>query len=83
LTGRTFDQEGLPIAGVQVIYHERNSSNTVSATDHLCEFHSRGLPSHKIMISLTKKGYKCATGIIQPAAPEIEVTLPPQPAAQD
>jgi Carboxypeptidase regulatory-like domain len=84
LTGRILDQDGEPIAGVQINYNDRKSPSLVTiATDRLGVFHMGGLPTDRFMIDMSKKGYNGATAIVPPEALEIEVTLPRKSVASE
>ena len=55
LTGRVFDQHGLPIAAVQVAC---NREKVVSgATDRMGVFRLKGLPGGPFSLSVSKAGY--------------------------
>jgi hypothetical protein len=78
--GCIFDQDGSPIAGVQVSYHGGAQSMTM-ATDRVGVFRERGVPSEKLLLlmGVGEKGYRPASALIPPEAWEVEITLPKQP----
>jgi RNA polymerase sigma-70 factor (ECF subfamily) len=77
-TGRIFDQDGSPIAGVQVTYNHDGRTMTY-ATDRLGVFRAKGLLPEKLLIRVSKKGYRPASALIPPAAWEVDITLPQLP----
>ena len=77
LTGRIFDQHGLPIAAVRVAY---NMEKLVSgATDRMGLFRLKGLPPGPFMLTVGKNGYTPGWATIRPEAQEVELTLPSRP----
>jgi hypothetical protein len=77
LTGRIFDQHGLPIAGVRVAY---NMEKLVSgATDRIGLFRLKGLPPGPFMLTVGKDGYTPGWATIPSEALEVELTLPSYP----
>jgi hypothetical protein len=77
LTGRIFDQHGLPVAGVRVSY---NMEKLISgATDRMGLFRLKGLPPGLFMLAVGKNGYAPGWATIPPEAQEVELTLPSLP----
>ena len=77
LTGRFFDQHGLPVTGARVSY---NMEKLVSgATDRMGLFRLKGLPSGQFMLVVDKNGYIPGWATIPPEAQEVELTLPSRP----
>jgi len=78
LTGRIFDTDGSPIAGIRVSY---NAEKFVSATtDRMGLFRLKGLPPGDLELELQKDGYGSGQTAIPPDAWEVDLTLPRQPA---
>jgi RNA polymerase sigma factor (sigma-70 family) len=77
LTGRVFDQHGLPIAGVRVSYNREKLVQ--GATDRMGWFRLRGLPVRSFELAVVKNGYTPGSATIPADAHEIELTLPTPP----
>jgi RNA polymerase sigma factor (sigma-70 family) len=77
LTGRIFDQHGLPVTGARVSY---NMEKFVSgATDRLGLFRLKGLPPGPFALVVDKSGYTVGWATIPPEAQKVELTLPSRP----
>jgi RNA polymerase sigma factor (sigma-70 family) len=77
LTGRVFDQHGLPIAAARVTY---NMEKLVSgATDRMGLFRLKGLPPGPFSLAVDKNGYTPGWATIPLEAQEVELTLPSRP----
>ena len=74
LSGRIFDSNGSPIAGVRVHYNARKPVS--GATDRLGVFRLKGLPPGQFRLHMDKDDYGSGWSIIPPDAWEVDVTLP-------
>jgi Carboxypeptidase regulatory-like domain len=77
LTGRVFDQHGLPIAGVRRTY--KMEKFVSGATDRLGLFRLKGLPPGPFALVVDKSGYTDGWATIPTEAQEVELTLPSRP----
>jgi RNA polymerase sigma factor (sigma-70 family) len=81
LTGRVFDQHGLPIAAARVTY---NRETLVSgATDRMGLFRLKGLPPGPFVLAVDKNGYTPGWATIPSEALEVELTLPSYPDSKE
>jgi RNA polymerase sigma factor (sigma-70 family) len=85
LSGRIFDPEGLPIAGVRVTYSGplREKFSGVAATDRLGLFRLKGLPKDQFRLHIIKDDYGFGRATIPPEAREVDLTLPSQAVAPE
>ena len=83
LSGRIFDPEGLPIAGVRVYYNAPPKFVGTAATDRLGLFRLKGLPEGQFRLSVDKDDYGFGRATIPPDAWEVDLTLPRRPDAPE
>ncbi|MGO9463028.1 MAG: sigma-70 family RNA polymerase sigma factor [Isosphaeraceae bacterium] len=77
LTGRVFDTDGSPLAGVQVYYNKNRTFKEV-ATDRLGVFRLRGLPHGPLQLGLRRNFDQHGSARVPPEAVEVDLIFPHQ-----